>query len=114
MQIELIAPMLLTLATNAPWIIVAMIGIVIAATRAGAHPQVAKLLIIIIIAKIGLTVISAITSLAIPLMVNRGRTVAEVGMLSAGISLCMSFLRAALLALTLWAALGWRKPAAYS
>lgn len=110
MELEFIAPVLLTLATNVPWVIVAVIGIVIAATRADAHPQVSKLLIGILVAEVGLTVLSAFTIILVPLMMRNGNSsIAELGMLSGGIGLCMSFVRAILLALTLWAALGWRK-----
>ena len=109
MSFELLPAILANLVTAAPWLTVAIVGIVIAAVRSSAHPQVSKLLIVILVVEIFLTVLSTINNVAMPILLrSNGYSISELGLLMGAVGLCLSFVRALMLALTIWAVLGWR------
>lgn len=97
-----------TVLPRIPWILVAIIGIIIAATRLQQHPRVAQLVIIALCIELALNVFGTILSVMLPFLVRDRGSTTELGMLMGGFGLCTSFIGALALALMLWAALGWR------
>lgn len=96
--------------TRLPWIVVAVIGIVIAAVRKSQNPKVSQLIIIALVLDLIMLAFSATVSTLVPYALMRdGGNTRDVGLVMASVSLCSSGVNALALALLLWAALGWRE-----